>query len=935
MYLHLSAALVFISVLPAARGADLVCGLLDPEKAPQAALLEAKLIATPGTTWVERADIDKVLQEQKLQALFSPQGVGDRVKLGKLLKTDLLVMVRPVKGVKEPVMELVVSETVTGLRLILRSVPVTGSADADVAALLAAARDGLRRHGETITEVVAVPPFVSTDLELTHEHLKGAFAKLAEVEALSRKGVVVVELAEAEALAKELALTAPGARPVRPLPVYLLGEYRCEGKGAERTVNLKLRAERGAKALGAGAEVKVRAGAESEAVRTWASDTLGALARDDRPRPPADPKVEARVLAARARTFKQLGNPAEALALTEASLLLDPDQPDLHADALRAGGKVMWPIFARLKGPLEQKGDLADGVRLYLRGLAHLEAYITAGRDPMPPIGTGWEDLYHNVSYSGFLKPAVRDTPAHRDAMRLMNEEKRAMCLRVIPLLVKQGKERDWYYVRRAVEHMAPREKYDTIEGLLAQFVDQPGLYARTIDYVTEGYFAMVDTPEGRALLARLGESKNKDIRAAAGEIVRRMEASRNAPSSRHVTDPAGRDKPGPGPGAVKFTPVTLTREQPEPNPRPFRGILAAGAGTDVLWTDESLYLMKEKGKIRRVWSRPIVFPTQRGGLSMVCFDGKYVWASVCVFTRNPILLAIDPGTEKVWELSAPDGLPLAPEKELAEKSVHTNLMVTGLEPGRVCLVGHFLGRSWIGIGTLDAGKATVKVFHEAREAQERTDTDQWKKATVTFNPTFLFTLDGPPDPGGKPTHRVLVGRGQGEYPGPLGQHPLVVDPERLKVEVLKDTVPGWPNQQRCGVNGSAVYFSMVVGPPQSTEVYRIGTSGRAPETIAKRLPPSVHYLSRTFVHDGLVHAVLAQGESGPEKYGGRMVPTYQWWTMDTDGKHLRQVATNLPTINHLAVSSHYGMVALVEGEPINYRFPVTLNTVEITRPEK
>jgi len=924
---HAGIVLVLVLAQPAAAGPT--CALLDPEKVSQAALLEAKLIATPGITWVERADIDKVLQEQKLQALFSPQGVAERVKLGQLLKADLLVMVRPVKGASEPVLELVVSETATGLRLVRRAVPVTKDTDADVAALLAAARDGLRRHGETITEVVAVPPFVSTDLELTHEHLKGAFAKLAEVEALSRKGVVVVELAEAEALAKELALTAPGARPVRPLPVYLLGEYRCEGKGAERTVNLKLRAERGAKALGAGAEVKVRAGAESEAVRTWASDTLGALARDDRPRPPADPKVEARVLAARARTFKQLGNPAEALALTEASLLLDPDQPDLHADALRAGGKVMWPIFARLKGPLEQKGDLADGVRLYLRGLAHLEAYITAGRDPMPPIGTGWEDLYHNVSYSGFLKPAVRDTPAHRDAMRLMNEEKRAMCLRVIPLLVKQGKERDWYYVRYAVEHMSPREKYETIEGLLAQFVDQPGLYARTVQYVSEGQAVMVDTPEGRALLARLGESKNKDIQAAAGEIVRRMEAKRNAPTARYATDPQGRDKPGPGPGAVKFTPVALAQAQPGLL-RPLRGILAAGASTDVLWTDESLYLMKEKGKIRSVWSAPAGTPIGLG-FPAVCFDGKYVWATMCLDARNPILLAIDPGTEKVWELGAADGLPLAPEKELTEKLTRTDLMVTGLEPGRVCLVGHFLGRSWIGIGTLEAGKGTVKVFHEAREAQDLVNADQWKKATVTFNPTFLFTLDGPPGSGGKPARRVLVGRGQGTHLGALGQHPLVVDPERLRVEVLKDNLPGWPSHQQCYADGPTAYFSANGPAARMTSVFRIGPPDQVPEMIATRLPPSELFASRVFVRDGRVHAVLAQVETRTEKGIDRRVPTYQWWTADTNGKDLRQVATNLPGIRSVTVSSHYGLVALVEGP----RASVTLHTVEIVRPEK
>ena len=81
-----------------------------------------------------------------------------------------------------------------------------------------------------MTEVVAVPPFVSNDLGYQFEHLKGAFAKLAESVALDRKGVVVVELAEAEALAKEIALAAPGAKVERPAPLYLVGEYRHDGR---------------------------------------------------------------------------------------------------------------------------------------------------------------------------------------------------------------------------------------------------------------------------------------------------------------------------------------------------------------------------------------------------------------------------------------------------------------------------------------------------------------------------------------------------------------------------------------------------------------------------------------------------------------------------------------------------------------------------------
>ena len=141
------AAFALIALVPSfARAAGPVCALLDPEKDPRVALLEAKLLSDPAAIWVERANVDVILKESKLQAVFSPQGVGDRVKLGKLLKSDLLVLVRPVKDAKEPALEVIVSETAGGLRLLLRGVAITKDADADVAVLLVAVRDGIKKH---------------------------------------------------------------------------------------------------------------------------------------------------------------------------------------------------------------------------------------------------------------------------------------------------------------------------------------------------------------------------------------------------------------------------------------------------------------------------------------------------------------------------------------------------------------------------------------------------------------------------------------------------------------------------------------------------------------------------------------------------------------------------------------------------------------------
>ena len=217
-----------------------------------------------------------MLAEQKLQALFGAGGVGERVKLGKLLKADVARHRPRAKDTREPALEVVVSETGGGLRLLIRGVPITTDPDADVAALLAAAQDGIKKHAEKITEVVAVPPFVSQNLSTEHDHLKAALAQVAEQAAQARPGTLTVELEEAQALAKELATAAPGTAVTRPLPLYLLGEFRHTGTGADRTVSLKLRAERGGKPVGKGEERSVKPDEAAGVVRTWAVAVLPA-----------------------------------------------------------------------------------------------------------------------------------------------------------------------------------------------------------------------------------------------------------------------------------------------------------------------------------------------------------------------------------------------------------------------------------------------------------------------------------------------------------------------------------------------------------------------------------------------------------------------------------------------------------------------------------
>lgn len=933
MRLSLIAPPLIVLVPAIAQAANPVCALLDPEKSPRAALLEAKLLADPSLTWVERGGIDKVLREQRLQAVFSPQGVGDRVTLGRLLKADLLVMVRPAKDAKEPALEVVVCETAGGLRLLVRAVAVSSNAEADTAALLAAVREGVRKHKEKVAEVVAVPPFVSRDLEFTHDHLKGAFAKLAEGEALNRPGVVVVELAEAEALAREVALAAPGSSLRRPLPVYLLGEYRHEGKGKGQTIGLRLRAERGGKPVGKPEELTLKPDEAPAAVRGWAARSTDALAKGDRPRPPADPKAEAKQLAERAQVFKRLGNWSESLALFEASLLLDPDLNDLHAEAV----KVLTPLLsaAFLRAVRDTPGEAATTRRLYNRGLVHIEEFVTRGGDLSRYKGVGGAGLADSFHHSVYwLIDGKTWTAEAKAEMQGIKDDERAVCLRLVPVIARQKRNNfpEWIFLYWAVDRLPRKERYELLERVINDLEGLPDPRARVVAYVRG---SVVDSPEYAAFLDRLAASKSQGVREAAAELKANLQVARKAPPFKHVTDPEGHTLKPPRPGMVKFTPIALAFEGSDPTrraPREVAGVLAVGKGLDVVWTRDGLYRMKKKGTLRLLWRSPGINDWADGRFESVRFDGRHVWASWAQRKKNPTLLIFDPETDKLWDAVEVEGMPQAPVGELVEKFTGASLMVSPLGPGQACAAGAFLDRAWVAVATFDptTGKAAFKVIHEARDAQDRTDKDQWARSTTTFSPNYMYTFTGPPGGDRKPARRVLIGRTGGQNLV-VNEHPLLVDPDRGTVEVVKDRVWFGPRHERSVEADGAVYFMEGYANPASsnhplTHVARIGFPGLTKEVFCPGLRPSVVSTNRIVAHGGTIHVVLQQHESDLSKPTGPVL-TSQWWTIDRRSKKPQLVAIGLPPVQGVWESSHYGIVATVDYRARN---AAALNLVEV-----
>ncbi len=295
-------------------------------------LLEVKLAAEKQVTLLERAEIDKVLREQQLQLLFSPEGAARRAAVGQLLKADLLVLLRPAdqKG-KSRGLDVVVCETKAGLRLRVVTLAPTDKPDQQADQVSAVVEQALIKYRSPARQIVAVPPFVSEDFLHDRDYLRYVYARTVDQVLVGLPGIVVVELEEARAIASELSLGGRKPTVERPLPHYIIGEYRTDTTARTVKAAFELSLKTGER------EVDRRRAQdlpEPEALaflqgtaRQWLQKLGG---RADVAR---GPEEEARQLAQQAEIFARTASWSEALNLVEAALLVKPDDADLHGHA--------------------------------------------------------------------------------------------------------------------------------------------------------------------------------------------------------------------------------------------------------------------------------------------------------------------------------------------------------------------------------------------------------------------------------------------------------------------------------------------------------------------------------------------------------------------------------------------------------------------------
>jgi hypothetical protein len=369
--------LAVLTVTGLAAAAETRIGVVTTETAGTgtlAPLVELRLGQRKDVAMVERSVIQKVLAEQRLQAVLASDAPGKRAALGKMLKADLLVFVTERKQPK-PHVQLVVCETEQGLRLCVEPVLLAGKPEANADAVIERVMAAAKKRQEKIVDIVAVPPLVNNSLTHDADQYQGAFARLVENALLRRPGAAVVELAEARAITQEMVVTS-SAGVERHLPLYLMGDYRYDGAGEKRRAQFTWRLLRG--------EMELDRRHVEDLMPEKLADRLheAAIGLVDkalgRGGVRLDPDAEARQLGARAREFLDLGAWQEALALSEASVLLKPDQPEVHGAALRAMLEI-YDARECMKQRLAYGLSPPDALEAiqWLRGaLPHLEAFF-------------------------------------------------------------------------------------------------------------------------------------------------------------------------------------------------------------------------------------------------------------------------------------------------------------------------------------------------------------------------------------------------------------------------------------------------------------------------------------------------------------------------------------------------------------------------------
>jgi hypothetical protein len=857
--------------------------VIDQSGLPVGALFEARMIRSTKLVWTERTLIDQLFAEQNLQGLFSPEAGAKRTAIAKILKADVLALVRSrARTDGKKMLELVVFESQRGLRLATHAMPATENAEADSAALEGVFQRALAKVSEQILEVIAVPAFVNLDLDYRQKHLATGFAKRLEFYLQQRKGVLLVEFDEAKTLAQETELA--GATIAHPLPLLLLGDFRHDGVGAARRARVSLTMQRGNKVLGARSQANLQPDDCLTALLTMSDELMNNVANGSAP-VAIDRATEIEQFTRRAFALQQNGNWTDCATLLEAALLLDPQNVELRMNAVHAYAMIARQHFPRAEADAE---EAAKGLQVYRRLLEHVDAGCRPVKKfdpPRPPQETAALQAPDHEAFMACVEARLAlflaaKVPSLQELCTEVFDLERRICLDLCRARARAGYGDDAFFLNWTLVQKPYATQTKMVCALTQELKELPFAKERILLYANLRVM-LHKLNDSDVFLAMLESDSHPDLKAAA-EIL-----NQNRPSNRVIkVNPVPerdlrkeRDELGglPPTQRVSLTVVTGDPREIGKDIRFFNLCVPLGNGQDLITRNAHFYLMREKGKLMTVRTSGLPIAC----INSACYDGRYVWLCYQNPEDVPFLSVFDPEEFRVYDFGPESGLPLVDPATLPKGTTLPRFLATPIGPGRAVLAGT-MGRSWIGLATFAPKEGCrIEVIHEARDLYRGKGAPIEASASVAFAPTCAFTLESPTG-----ERRAVVGR---ESPSAdIQHHPLIIDPVRKTVTVSATKIEKPLLFQQGIVRDGAVYY--VDANKKTHALVRFEFPGAIVPTGIDNVPP----LSARFVGDHIF-----------------MTSTTDWYVGSLSNKEVRRVSANnlkFPGgVEGWGTSNHYG----------------------------
>ena len=329
---------------------------------------------------VERDELERVANEFELDSLAGAAGVSQRLKAGRLLRADALVVLKSVAASESNRLRVVMIDSRRGARLATFETAIAKPSLERTAQSVAAEMERVRSHfADGVRLVIGVTPFISRNLEHQHDHWQSRYAELLSNSLAGQPGVAVIEVEEARALLRELSLTSDDSVS-RRVPFIVSGQFRMQPRAGatEPDVELSLALTT------AKSEQKLPARTiELSRVPRWlvgdfARELLG---RTGETFEPLAADVQRAALIRQADSFSQLGDWKKSVGLREAALVLDSDSAEQRVRLIQDYQVCFIRDFERLwsykKVVGEERAPLLDqAADQFISAQEHLEFLI-------------------------------------------------------------------------------------------------------------------------------------------------------------------------------------------------------------------------------------------------------------------------------------------------------------------------------------------------------------------------------------------------------------------------------------------------------------------------------------------------------------------------------------------------------------------------------